>query len=235
MVSKIYVRSYQATNSPTRQRRKECATSTRHAVVLFRFKITHGVHGKESSAIRRNCLFPPSILIPFRIPCKSCRCGNWSNTGIFKLTLWTPRVCGGGSRCQAGSLCPKGSPTMIPCTAGRYCAAEGLSQVSGKCIEGYICSEGVNSNGSGAYLPLSGMVLRLQPATIFFAPFEETDLHLHLLALLRQAPKFPPLLAASALRDITVRRVQQSRCRAKQESSTQLRELSRHPAFLPST
>lgn len=41
--------------------------------------------------------------------------------------------------CEPGYYCPAGSPSPIPCTAGKYCSGYGQAAESGDCEAGYIC------------------------------------------------------------------------------------------------
>ena len=44
-----------------------------------------------------------------------------------------------GGRCSAGYFCPSGSGTPIPCTGGRYCERDGLTNETDLCLAGYYC------------------------------------------------------------------------------------------------
>ena len=62
----------------------------------------------------------------------------------------------GGGHCERGFYCPEGSSSPIPCTAGTYCATDGLSTPSGVCSAGYYCKIGSNTATPINYLPEVG-------------------------------------------------------------------------------
>lgn len=72
--------------------------------------------------------------------------------------------------CPTGYYCPASSPAPVPCTAGNYCAQEGLGAVSGPCLKGYICNAGTNAiGGSKVPNPTDGTLGYICPAGHFCA------------------------------------------------------------------
>ncbi|XP_021231889.1 SCO-spondin-like isoform X4 [Numida meleagris] len=75
-----------------------------------------------------------------------CISAAWTSQP-FDLDNYTSANClcpatATGGKCIAGFYCPEGSPEPLPCHAGFYCNASGLSVPSGECSAGFYCKGG---------------------------------------------------------------------------------------------
>ncbi|EDO40914.1 predicted protein, partial [Nematostella vectensis] len=62
--------------------------------------------------------------------------GGWYCTGGARTNMTITH----GGRCTAGHYCPVGSPAMMPCDGGKYCAVDGLDSPTDDCIAGFYCT-----------------------------------------------------------------------------------------------
>ncbi|XP_077985306.1 uncharacterized protein LOC144439946 [Glandiceps talaboti] len=98
-------------------------------------------------------LCPPGMFCPYRgmsLPASYCAPGWYCTLGAWKdkpTTLGndTGEDChcpaqSTGGMCEAGTFCPPGASSPVPCTPGYYCLVDELETESGLCMSGYYCN-----------------------------------------------------------------------------------------------